>query len=163
MSLACSYNLTATEKNRLINFESIVFDLSTVTTNCSDRPVYGTIDLLNLNSRGSEGGVGGTATTKMVRLVEAIKTRTTLHAGTTSSSSTSSTLSSPLLPDRFGTYTALNHVVWNYLTLMSRDEAKRVIQSVLTNMTWTEEDALVPVLQVQIFGGVRSEDTIGLN
>jgi hypothetical protein len=132
-----------------------------------DRPLYGVLNILSLrlpfppSSPHSSQGV----------IVSAInKDRMTVHAGETlvarSNLLDPTTPSSPILPERYGTLERFDHVVFEYLRLMTPALARAIIAFVLagdpTPPSSTSDVYLLsqgfntlPMIEVQLWGGLR--------
>ena len=117
--------------------ESGVFGLDAAAASCAGRPVYGFVNVFGLRApfldndprRASLPGQG-------IVLASAVSARAVLHAGESvllgATSSTPPAASAPIKPSRYGTTTALDSVVLDWLQLMpSLDVARQVVAFVL--------------------------------
>ena len=174
---ACIDSLTPSQLQTINTLESNAFQLppTTAQTNCSlDHPTYGIVNLLHLRLPFSDSDTRRSLPKQGIVLSNSIKNRCSFHAGELGLDiyGASTTPSSPSLPDRFGVVDHLQHVVLAYLTLLDRSLAKLLVEFILQPGSKPPDSssalyqaskqlALVPVMSVQVWGGVRRSEFIG--
>lgn len=135
-----------------------------------DRPLYGLLNILSLRLPFPPSSP---LSTQGLIVSSINKDRMTLHAGETlvarSDLVDPTTPSSPILPERYGTLERFDHVILEYLRLMTPALARAIISFVLdqspsnpTPPTTTSEVyllsqgfSILPMMEVQIWGGLR--------
>lgn len=174
---ACTDSLTLSQTQSVNALETNAFGLAPLrssTQNCSvDRPTYGILNLLYLRLPYADSDTRRNLPKQGIVLAESVKSRCSFHAGELLDIYGAATSpSSPSLPDRFGTSDNLQHVVLAYLALLDRSLAKLLVEFVLqsgstplestsTLYTMSKQLALLPVMSVQVWGGVRRTDVVG--
>ena len=135
-----------------------------------DRPLYGVLNFLNLRLPFADSDTRPTPRQGIV-LVKDNKARMTLHAGELLVGSLAgpfATPSTPSLPDRFGTFERLDHVLLDFLRLLSPELAQELVAFVLgqppipvpplpSSALYQASNGLasLPIIEVALWGGLR--------
>ncbi|GJN89571.1 hypothetical protein Rhopal_002558-T1 [Rhodotorula paludigena] len=179
VALACRPGLNAEEAVRINEVEGGIFCLAEVqagqagNSSCTDRPIYGMLNLLNRSLLSSANSSSPLSVTSIDQ--NTISSRLTYHAGALLSplslanafSSSPSAPSARATPERIGLALKLDHVLLDYLLLLPSLDAARELVQYLTQepaaidppdgrdfpVLAAERDEEWPVLEVQLWGG----------
>ncbi|BGO90902.1 hypothetical protein NBRC10512_002346 [Rhodotorula toruloides] len=176
LAIACQPDLAAEVVAEIDEVEAGVFGLDNVTTaentTCQDRPVHGLLNLLHLTQPFASSDTRSNIPQQAVVLSSssALSDRTSVHAGETlvagSSATASTTTSAPVSIEHFGLISsatsAIDHVLFDYLTLLPVSTAQALVNYVLSSATSPPPSSsplvssTLPPLEVQAWGGVNA-------
>ncbi|BGP31378.1 hypothetical protein JCM10296v2_003142 [Rhodotorula toruloides] len=176
LAIACQPDLAADVVARVNQVEAGVFGLDNVTTAetamCQDRPIYGSLSLLQLAQPLASSDTRSNTPQQALVLSSSstLLDRTSVHAGETfaaaSSASTSTTASSPVSIEHFGLLSsaasAIDHVLFDYLTLLPVSTAQALADYVLSSSTSPPPSSSpllstgLPPLEIQVWGGINA-------
>ncbi|GAA5994441.1 uncharacterized protein JCM10292_002068 [Rhodotorula paludigena] len=176
VAIACRTGLSADEAERINEVEGGIFGLANIQARdatCTDRPIHGMLNLLNRPLLSSANSSSSLSVTSIVQ--NTISSRLTYHAGALLSPlslaeafpSSPSGPSAPATPERIGLAPKLDHVLLDYLFLLSSLDAARELVQYLTQepaaidppdgrdfpVLAAVRDEEWPVLEVQLWGG----------
>ncbi|BGO98722.1 hypothetical protein RTG_00985 [Rhodotorula toruloides ATCC 204091] len=178
LALACQSDLVVGVVAKINEVEAVVFGLDNVTTaenaTCQDRPVYGLLNLLHLAQpfASSDMRLDTSQQALVLSSSSALSDRASVHAGDTlvagPSAPASTTVSAPLSIEHFGLLSsatsAIDHVLFDYLTLLPVSTAQALVDYILSSPTSPPPSSspllstTVPPLEVQVWGGVKAGD-----
>ncbi|GAA6019072.1 hypothetical protein JCM11491_002506 [Sporobolomyces phaffii] len=185
--IGCREGLSPEVRNRVNDIENGVFGLDSISISnsnqtCANRPTYGIVNLFHLASPFPSSITLERPRLPLGSLVlsQNISARSTLNAGEALSAGPSSLplrpltspLPSPFAPftvERFGLFDQFDHVILEYLASMETETAQLVARFLLSRPTSppsstsplsrrSEGLASLPLLEVQVWGGVRWND-----
>ncbi|GEM08260.1 hypothetical protein Rt10032_c05g2277 [Rhodotorula toruloides] len=181
LAITCRPNLADDVVTRVNEVEAGVFGLENVTSlanaTCKDRPIYGLLNLLHLAQpfASTDTRLNLPRQALVLSGSSALSARTSIHAGETliasPSASVSTTASSPVSIEHFGILSsatsAIDHVLFDYLTLLPASIAQALVDNyVLSSSTAPPSSSSpllssgLPPLEVQVWGGVQAGDVV---
>ncbi|GAA6059813.1 hypothetical protein JCM10212_003708 [Sporobolomyces blumeae] len=180
VGIGCLSGLSDEVVERISAVERDVFGLPAVSLDqsqddtCLDRPTYGLRNPLHLSTPFLSSDPRALLPTQSIFLSPNVTPRVTVHAGEPLSAGSlapaPTTPSSPATIEHFGLLSShIDHVLFDYLSLIDSDTAKLLVGYVLSGSTEpsastsdlsraTDGLSTLPVLEVQVWGGVRSSD-----
>ncbi|GAA5884365.1 hypothetical protein JCM16303_003653 [Sporobolomyces ruberrimus] len=186
--IGCRRDLAQEVVDRVNSVENGVFGLSkdpsTSNETCSSRPIYGIVNLLRLSTPFPPSLLSSRPSLPKNSLVLAVNAsdRVSFHAGETlvggpsalPTSPLPTSLSVPTSLERFGLSSRLDHVLLDYLNLLDIDIAKLLIERLFSTQTTSPSNdfalsdatnglADIPILEVQLWGGLRWDDVKGVS
>ncbi|KAM0749197.1 hypothetical protein T439DRAFT_326940 [Meredithblackwellia eburnea MCA 4105] len=179
-SIGCLPSLTALEAQQVNSVEVNAFGLSAVNVSsaldrvCLDRPLYGVLDLLKFRTPFLPSDPRSSLPQQGLVVSADDKPRMTIHAGELLAGGTagpSSAASAPSSLFHFGTFNNLDHVILDFIDLLSPDLAQEYVSFVVNGSSTppTSSSALaiaaggnlasIPIFEVQLWGGLRFFNT----
>ncbi|KAH8924388.1 hypothetical protein BT69DRAFT_81625 [Atractiella rhizophila] len=167
--------LSQSQIDTINSLEASAFGLDSISssntgdTNCTSRPLYGILNILNLRQPFVEDDSRPTLPRQAIVLEKAVQSRVTVHAGEVLvgllAGSPNGTLSSQFSsPNDFGIFNHLSSILFSYLSLMSVDTAKALANFVVANTGSPPDGSLlaainsIPILEVSVWGGIKDSD-----